>query len=404
MEKENNEKAILSEIQQAYERREIKAFFQPINDSVSGRVICAEALSRWVKEDGTVRMPGDYIPILEESDAICDLDWYMLKEVCSTLKEQKAKGVPCVKVSVNFSRKHVSDRDFISHLCRIVDDYQVDHALIQVEITETALSDNSPEQLDAFVKAIRAQGFTVAVDDFGSGMSSLSMVKDVTMDTLKVDRSLLSKNCEDEKERIVLESILEFARRLKLVTIVEGVETKEQLGFLRTCGCEMIQGYLFSKPMPKEEFWELCKEDVGKPLEEESADWLNRVSAVQLLLEVIYTRYPLIIYANLTRNSYYMMNYEDFTTRSCSTAGTFDDCILQASDTMHPEDQELFRQTFCAKNLMAAYERGERCISLKVRQLGDDKIYRWVEVADYFIKPPSIEDVLAISLCRNLEE
>ena len=403
MKKENNDKAILGEIQQAYEKQDIKAFFQPIYDSLSGKIICAEALSRWVKEDGTMMLPGDYIPVLEESDAICELDWYMLKEICAALQEQKAQGIPCVKVSVNFSRKHISDSNFVSRLCKIVDEYQVEHKMIQVEITETALTDNSTEQVDEFIRAIREQEFTVAMDDFGSGMSSLSMVKDVTMDTLKVDRSLLSRNCEDEKERIVLESILEFARRLKLVTVVEGVETKEQLGFLRTCGCKMIQGYLFAKPMPKEAFWALCKENTRNTQQEDILELQSQAGAMQLLLDAVYTRYPLIIYVNLTRNSYYMMKYDEFTTKSCASAGTFDECILQASETMHPEDRELFRKTFCVENQLAAYERGEKYISLVARQLGDDQVYRRVEVTNYFVKNPSSEDVLVISLNHNLD-
>jgi len=404
MEWQKDERLLLSRIHDAYRKREIKAFFQPIHDAVSGKMICAEALSRWILEDDTIIMPGDYIPMLEASNAICEHDWYMLEEVCSILGEQASLGIPCVKVSVNFSRKHIYDEEFVSHLCNIVDKYQVLHEMIQVEITESALCDTSPEEVDRFVGAIREQGFSVAMDDFGSGMSSLSMVKDVTMDTLKVDRSLLSKNCEDEKERIVLESILEFARRLKLVTIVEGVETKEQLGFLRTCGCKMIQGHLFAKAMPKEEFWKSCIEGQQIAEDEDVLSVQSENSATQLLLDAVYTRYPLIIYINLTRNSYYMMKYDDFTTKCCASAGVFDECIEFASSTMHPEDKELFKTTFCIENQMAAYERGEKSISVVVRQLGDDGVYRRVEVTNYFVKNPSANDVLAISLNNPLDE
>lgn len=404
MEWQKNERVILSKIRDAYRKREIKAYFQPIHDAVSGQMICAEALSRWILEDGTVVMPGEYIPVLEESDAVCEHDWYMLAEVCSVLEEQMQFGIPCVKISVNFSRKHIYDKGFVDHLCKIVDEHKVPHEMIQVEITESALCDTSPEEVDRFVGAIRVQGFSVAMDDFGSGMSSLSMVKDVTMDTLKVDRSLLSKNCEDEKERIVLESILEFARRLKLVTIVEGVETKEQLGFLRTCGCKMIQGHLFAKAMPKEEFWKSCMEGAQVVQDEDVLGMQSENSATQLLLDAVYTRYPLIIYINLTRNSYYMMKYDNFTTKCCASAGVFDECIVFASSTMHPDDKELFKSTFCIENQMAAYNRGEKSISAVVRQLGDDGVYRRVEVTNYFVKNPSADDVLAISLNNPIDE
>ncbi len=398
-----DEKQIRDEVREAYEKHEIKAFFQPIYDALSGKLVCAEALSRWIKDDGTMVMPGDYIPVLEASEAICDLDWYMLNEVCSVLKEQEASGIPSVRVSVNFSRKHIPNQGFVSKLCEITDTYGIAHRLIQVELTESALIDNSMEQVGAFVSEIRDKGFSVAVDDFGTGMSSLGMVKDIAFDTLKIDRSLLNHNCEDEKERIVLESILDFAHRLKLVTVAEGVETVEQLGFLRTCGCKQIQGYLFAKPMQKNEFWNVCNSDAKKELEEDILQVQSQAGAVQLLLDAVYARYPLIIYINLTRNSYYMMKYDGFTATSCVSAGAFDECIIHASGTMHPEDAELFRQTFCIENQMAAYERGEKYISVVVRQLGDDKVYRRVEVTNYFVKNPSSEDVLVISLSHNLD-
>lgn len=401
--KGKSEQEILMEVQKAYEKREIKPFFQPIYDAVSGKAVCAEVLSRWIKEDGTFVMPGDYIPVLEQSDAIWELDWYMLKESCIAMKEQREKGIPCVKVSVNFSRKHIEDTEFAEKLCKLVDEYEIKHKLIQIEITESALVNNNVQQLDAFVTAIRNKGFAVAIDDFGCGLSSLSTVKDVAIDTLKIDRSLLSHNCEDEKERIVLESILDFAHRLKLTTVAEGVETTEQLGFLRTCGCKLIQGYLFAKPMPKEAFWEVCRADAQEAFSEDILSVQSQASAVQLLLEAVYMRYPLIIYINLTRNSYYMMKYENFTTKSCVAAGAFDECIAHASGTMHPEDQEAFRQTFCIENQMAAYERGEKYISLLVRQLGDDNVYRRVEVTNYFVTNQSSDDVLVISLSHNLD-
>ncbi len=396
------ESNVLNEIRQAYERREIKVFFQPQYDALSNKLISAEALARWFKPDGTLVMPGSYIPLLEQSDAIMELDWYMLNEVCIALTEQISAEIPFVPVSVNFSRKHVLDESFSEKLCAIVDSYSLEHKLLQVEITESALVDNT-SAVERFVNSIRIKGFTVAIDDFGSGVSSLSTVKDISFDVLKLDRSLLSKNCEDEKERIVLESIINFAHRLKLITVAEGVETQEQLGFLRTCGCNIIQGFLFAKPMSVADFWEKCKTETQKTLSEDILNIQPHSDAVQLLLDAVYTRYPLIIYINLTRNSYYMMAYENYTSTSCLSSGRFDECIIHASTTLHPDDQEAFRQTFCIENQMAAYERGDKYISLTTRQLGDDGIYRKVETINYFVKNPAVEDVLVISLNNNLD-
>ncbi|MDE7279297.1 MAG: EAL domain-containing protein, partial [Oscillospiraceae bacterium] len=254
----------------------------------------------------------------------------------------------------------------------------------------------------SFVDAIRKESFNVAIDDFGSGFSSLSLVKDISANVLKIDRSLLSGNCENEKERIVLESIFDFAHRLKFTTIAEGVETREQLGFLRTCGCQIIQGFLFAKPMPEDAFGEACSQRV---LNEESEDILVSqapASVTGLLMEAVFTKYPLVIMANLTRNSFYMMAYENFSARTCPSTGVFDELIVHGTSTMHPDDRELFSTTFSRANLLAAYERGEKFVKIVTRQIGDDGVYRPVETTDFFVKNPSVNDVLVITLCQNL--
>lgn len=400
---DKREEDLLLEVQKAYEKREIKPYFQPLYDAVSRKIVGAEALARWIKEDGSFVMPGEYIPILERTDAIWELDWYMLKEVCIALREQMEKGIPCVKISVNFSRKHIDDKDFATKLCSIVDSYEISHSMIQIEITESALVNNKSGEIEAFANAIRNAGFKVAIDDFGCGLSSLSTVKDVSVDTLKIDRSLMSRNCQDEKEKIVLESILEFAHRLKLTTVAEGVETEEQLGFLRTCGCHQIQGFLFAKPMPKEEFWQHCVSETENEVKDDILDIQSQATAIGLLLEAVYTRYPLIIYINLTRDSFYMMKHEDISNKSGAMSGSYDESICGASHTMHPDDKEKFVNTFGLEGMMKAYHNGKKAVSLTVRQLGDDNVYHKMEITNYFVKNPSVDDVLVISMSRNLE-
>ena len=150
------------------------------------------------------------------------------------------------------------------------------------------------EKILDWIISIRNAGFKVAIDDFGSGLSSLQFVKDVPADVLKIDRSLLSHNCEDEKERIVLESIFTFAHRLNIKTVAEGVETKEQLGFLRSCDCNRIQGYLYARPMSEEEYLKLCFEH---KVVEEATDILQSQSAagtMSLLINAIFRKYPLL--------------------------------------------------------------------------------------------------------------
>ncbi len=389
-------------IRRAMENRELTVYYQPKFDALTGKMTGAEALVRWIRPDGTMVMPGDFIPCLEESEGILALDWYVLREVCAFLNRQREAQIHSVPIAVNFSRRHAFEEHFVSRLCEIVDELSIPHKWIEAEITESALTDQSDKIADS-IRAIRDAGFRVAIDDFGSGLSSLSFVKDISVDVLKIDKSLLSRNCEDEKERIVLESIFNFAHRLKLTTVAEGVETREQLGFLRTCDCKIIQGFLFAKPMPEQDFTELCRKGNTEEPTEDILVTQAPSSATQLLLDAVFTRYALVILANLTRNSFYMMEYENFTSTSCPSTGVFDELIQHGASTMHPEDRELFRNTFSIPNLMAAYNRGEKCVSVVTRQIGDDGVYRRVETADYFVKNPSVDDVLVIALCHNLE-
>ncbi|MCM1288597.1 MAG: EAL domain-containing protein [Clostridium sp.] len=393
---------LISEVNEAMKNHELKVYYHPQYDAITSKLVGAEALVRWVKPDGSIIMPGSFIPQLEEDNAILDLDWYMLRGVCDFLKRQREQNIHSVTVAVNFSRRHIYEDDFVERLCKIVSEYDVPRKMIEVEITESAFVDQS-EKIMERIEKIREAGFRVAIDDFGSGLSSLSFVKDISVDVLKIDKSLLSRNCEDEKERIVLESIFNFAHRLKLTTVAEGVETREQLGFLRTCSCKVIQGFLFAKPMPEADFTELCKKDEDVEEMEDILLVQAPTSATQLLLEAVFTRYPLVIFSNLTRNSFYMMAYENFTSRSCPSTGVFDELIAHGASSMHPEDQELFRSTFSISNLLSAYERGEKSVSIVTRQIGDDGIYRKVETTDYFVKNPSVDDVLVIALCQNLE-
>ena len=396
-----NNKYTVEEIKEAIRKDELTAYYQPQYDALTSQLKSAEALVRWVKPDGTVISPFFFVPLAEESDLIMEIDWYVAELVCKTLVKQNA--TPQFPISVNFSRRHIQEENFADKLSALVDKYELPHPLIEVEITESAMVGNEDTLLD-WIVSIRNAGFSVAIDDFGSGLSSLQFVKDIPADVLKIDKSLLSHNCENEKERIVLESIFNFAHRLHMKTVAEGVETKEQLAFLRTCDCNKIQGYLFAKPMPEDEYLALCT--VHKTAEE-PADILqlqSPASAVNLLLEVIFRRYPLVIFTNLTRNTFYMMAYQDFTTTSCPSTGVFDELIVHGAASMHPEDQALFASTFDRKKLLQDYKEGKTEVRLITRQCGDDGIYRRVETVDYFVKSNYSEDVLVITLCENLPD
>ncbi len=399
---ELNKDNISDLIQKAYENREIKVYYQPKFNALNGKIKGAEALARWQMSDGVVISPGMFIPLLEDLGLIVELDWYIFRETCRFIAEELKAGGKMVMISTNFSRLHAREAGFAERLAKTADSFGVPRKYLEVEITESALALEGVDIID-FVKSIKDAGFAISIDDFGSGLSSLNFVKDVPADELKIDKSLLSHNCENEKERIVLEAIFEFAHRLNMTTVAEGVETKEQLGFLRTCGCELIQGFLFARPMPEEDFREAL---ISSAKETETEDILliqSSTTASQLLLNAVFKAFPLVIMSNLSRNSFYMMAYENFSTRSCPSTGVYTELIVHGASTMYPDDQKLFSDTFDINDQIAAYERGERTRRVVTRQLGDDGIYRPVETTNYYMKNPDSDDILAITLSRAVD-
>ncbi len=392
---------LMKELENDIEQNRLIVYYQPQFDAITCKIVSAEALVRRQADDGSLIPPSSFIPAAERTGFITKIDMYVLEQVCSFLRRSLDAGLNCVRISVNFSRLHLTNPTFADELDRITEKYGIPHELIEAELTESALISEDID-IPAFVNTIREHGYSVAIDDFGSGLSSLSLVKDINANVLKIDRSLLSSNCENEKERIVLESIFSFAHRLKLITVAEGVETSEQLGFLRTCNCSLIQGFLFSKPIPENDFAQLLSAETVKPHTDDILAIQSASGSIDLLLEAIFMKFPLVIMSNITRNSYYMMAYENFSRKTCPASGDFTDLIAHGASTMHPEDKDIFKNAFSPENLTAAYNRGEKFVRTVTRQMGDDGIYRPVETTDFFVNSPSTDDILVITLCQNL--
>lgn len=389
-------------VKEGIDSGQIVAYYQPKYSVVTEKIAGAEALVRWIDDDGSIISPGAFIPLLEDTMNVNMVDWRILECACAFQQKQIERGGALVCISVNFSRMHTYEPNFIDRLTHTVDKYGVPHDLIEAEITESSMAETGMDIVD-FIHAIREAGFSVAIDDFGTGVSSLSFVKDVDANVLKIDKSLLSENCETSKEQVVLESIFSFAQRLKLTTVAEGVETEQQLSFLRTCGCDVIQGFYFAKPMSEEAYAELLQNEDSTPPEDilltQSSSGVS-----QLLMDALYMAYPLIILSNLSRNSYYMLTEENFTSTSCPVTGAYDELIMHGASTMHPADQKKFIDTFDVQAQLNAYARGNRTRRILTRQIGDDGVWRWVETTNYYVKSPSSKDVLAITFSKNLPD
>ncbi len=391
-------------ISEAMRRNEMKIYFQPLYDTTTQNMVGAEALSRWVKPDGTIILPAEYIPELEKNSSILALDWFMFEETCRVLKKMKDMGLPTVRVSVNFSRMHVLyERDIEHRLSEIADSYSISHSLIEIEITESAYI-YFPSIMEPMIRAIRMAGFAVAVDDFGSGSASLEFINSVDVDTLKIDKSLISSNCPDEKERVLLESVVLLAHRLQLNSVAEGVETMEQLGFLKTIGCKQIQGFIFSKPLTEEEYIDVWrKESKAKRMDVQIPDSPSNQSSMQMLLDTVFKEYPTVIISNLSRDSYYTMTYENFTDHKYPQAGVVSALIDEICSTIVKEDRDEFRRVFSKKRQFDAFEKGEAKFTYTARLISDsDKSdIKTVHTLTYYIKEVGNDDLLAVTMCSE---
>ena len=393
---------VAAAVAEAMKHNELKIFIQPMYDTTTQNMVGSEALSRWVKPDGTIIRPSEYIPELEKNSSILALDWFMFEETCRVIKRIKDMGLPPIRISVNFSRMHVLyERDIEKRLCDIADSYGVNHNLVEIEITESAYI-HLPTIIEPIIRGIRNAGFAVAIDDFGSGASSLEFINTVDVDTLKIDKSLISSNCSDEKERVLLESVVLLAHRLQLNSIAEGVETVEQLGFLKTIGCKQIQGFIFSKPLPEEDYIELYKKEAKS--HETYTSQVHEVtsgqSSLQILVDTVFKEYPTVLISNLSKNSYYAMSYEAFTDHRYPQAGILTALLEEVIPNLAPEYREMFGKEFTVEKKLEAFRNGEDKFTCQMK-LKDKDGYKTIDTVTYFIQEKGDEDVLAVTLCSE---
>lgn len=256
-----NDFKLLSEIQTALAQGEFTFFAQPQCDIVTGKIVGAESLVRWEHSTKGLVSPGVFIPLLEKSGLIYKLDQYVWKKVCQWLRSWIDHGYQPVPLSVNVSRVDISSMDVPSYLIELLRTYNLPPKLLKIEITESAYAENSDEIINV-IQRLRDYGFLVMMDDFGSGYSSLNMLKTVSVDVLKLDMRFLEIGETNEQKGIgILESVVNMAKTMGLPIIVEGVETKKQEQYLSKMGCRYIQGFYYYKPLPLSEFEELIADE-----------------------------------------------------------------------------------------------------------------------------------------------
>ena len=246
-----------SSLPHAIETEELKVYYQPKIECGSEKVIGAEALVRWVKPDGSFIFPDQFIPLFESNGLIVEVDYFVYKKVFQHIKGRLDENLPVVPISMNVSRVHLVSDGIIDYIESLFKEYPIPAALIEFELTENIYIENMSTVLP-LVEKFRSMGIKISMDDFGSGHSSLNELNSLPIDTLKLDKVFMTDTL-NQKQQIILSSIVEMAKKLNIAVLCEGVENNSQNEFLRRIGCDMVQGYYYSKPLCEKDFIEYIK-------------------------------------------------------------------------------------------------------------------------------------------------
>ena len=253
------ERKVEDDMSRALANKEFQVYLQPKISTAEEVLAGAEALVRWIHPKEGFISPNKFIPIFEKNGYITKLDDYMLEEVASLQAQWIAQKRKIVPISVNISRAHFTRSDLAAHISSIVDKYQVPHNVIELELTESAFFDDKKLLLNT-IKQLRESGFSVSMDDFGAGYSSLNSLKEMQIDVLKIDADFFRGADEEERGMLIVSEVIDLAKKLDMKIVAEGIESREQVDFLTEQECDLIQGYFFAKPMPVAEFVEKYNE------------------------------------------------------------------------------------------------------------------------------------------------
>ncbi len=273
---------ILQHFDEAIEKNYIQVYFQPVLRTINGEMCGVEALARWIDPERGMLSPADFIPILESHGLITRLDLHMLKLICDEIRNAYQHGHTIIPVSFNLSRLDFKNCDIVEEVDQIIFPYHIPRDMINVEITESTIMADQ-EFMKSEIRRFRERGYQVWMDDFGSGYSSLNVLKEYEFDEVKLDMAFLSTF--DEKSKHIIKSVVRMSKELGIQTLAEGVETEEQFEFLKRIGCEKIQGYYLSRPVPPDDFFEMVE---YKKIVLERRRWRNfysRIGAADMMTD-----------------------------------------------------------------------------------------------------------------------
>lgn len=253
LDKENELETMM---RKSLENKEFLVYYQPKYNLNTNKIIGAEALVRWQHPTKGLISPGDFVPLFEKNGFIVDVDFYVYECVMQMLSKRIAKNKRVVPVSMNVSRCHLNSPVFTSRLEDLADKYKIPKDVIEMEITESIFSDEDRAAV-TLMYDLKKRNFTLSMDDFGSGYSSLNLLRELPIDTLKIDKGFLDTTDDSARSRVIVEEIISMATKINIKTICEGVETEQQRDFLKQAGCDMAQGFFYARPMPQQDFEDL---------------------------------------------------------------------------------------------------------------------------------------------------
>lgn len=253
-----NDQKIFKNMEKALVEEQFKVFYQPKHETATKKIVGAEALVRWNHSVYGFMSPGQFIPLFEKSGFISKLDSFIIKKVCRDIVRWRENGIPVVPISVNISRRDYFENGWLFEQLKEIDSANIDHSLLHMEVTESLYAENTQLIIDQ-VKRTQNFGFLIEMDDFGSGYSSLGMLASFPLDIIKLDISFV-RNLENN--RIVIENIIKMAHSMGLMTIAEGVESEEQFEILKNLGCDIVQGFYFSRPLNVDDFEKYLRKNV----------------------------------------------------------------------------------------------------------------------------------------------
>lgn len=320
------EQEIINEMSDALSKEQFIVYLQPKYDLHTNMPVGAEALVRWMHPEKGMISPGVFIPIFEQNGFISKLDYYIWSKICILIRNWMDKGISPHPISVNVSRVNLYNPNFVDILCKLTDEYGIPRELLNLELTESAYTDN-PEVMSATTKSLRSNGFIVMMDDFGSGYSSLNILKDIEVDVLKIDMKFLSKTEIPGRGENIIASVVRMAKWLNVPIIAEGVEKEEQVEFLYSIGCEYVQGFYFAKPMPIAEYEALMSNAESFVPEQKQQFDTDSLWAINPQMEMLFTNMDQavgiyefendqIVILRVNKAFYDLFGYEDILVRT----------------------------------------------------------------------------------------